>query len=189
MPKDNIQRALDKADGADAENYEEAVYEGYGSGGVGFVIEALTDNRNRTAANLRKILNKAGGTLAEGGAVTFMFEQLGTVVFPPGVAKDDVVLEAAIEAGADDVFSDDEEHRIVCARENLGEVAGAMEETLGAAPEQARLIWSAYTPHPVDESGAEKVMNLLETLNDDEDVQAVYTNVEFGDEAFAKLLT
>ena len=186
MPKDNIQRAVGKAEGGDAADYQEVLYEGYGPGGVGFVVEALTDNRNRTAASIRARFSKGGGTLAEGGAVIFMFDRLGEIVFPPATAKVEAVLEAAIEAGAEDVASDADGHRIFCSRGNLGEAARVLEERLGAAPERARLIWWPRDGIPVEGADAEKAAVLFESLNEDDDVQAVYTNFEMTDEVFAR---
>ena len=133
MPKDNIQRAINKASGGDAENYEEVRYEGYGPGGVAVIVEALTDNRNRTASNVRAAFTKAGGALGETGSVSFMWDRAGEIYYPAKAGSADKVMEAAIEAGADDVSVDEEGHAILCAFEDIGEVSKALEAALGEA--------------------------------------------------------
>ncbi|CAM1627708.1 YebC/PmpR family DNA-binding transcriptional regulator [Bartonella sp. M0283] len=186
MPKDNIERAIKKAAGNDSENYEEVRYEGYGPAGVAVIVEALTDNRNRTASNVRAAFTKAGGALGETGSVGFMFNRVGEIVYKPEAGDADKVMEAAIEAGADDVQSDEDEHVITCAFENVGEVSKALEAALGEA-ESVKVVWKPTTTTPVDEEKAESVLRLISTLEEDDDVQNVYANFEVSDEVMAKL--
>ncbi|TKT75446.1 YebC/PmpR family DNA-binding transcriptional regulator [Aquamicrobium sp. LC103] len=186
MPKDNIQRAINKAAGGDAENYEEVRYEGYGPGGVAVIVEALTDNRNRTASNVRAAFTKAGGALGETGSVAFMFDRVGEIVYKPEAGDADKVMEAAIEAGADDVQSDEDGHVILCAFESIGDVTSALEAALGEA-ESVKTIWKPQTTTPVDEDRAQSILKLVATLDDDDDVQNVYANFEVDDETMAKL--
>ncbi|MDF1633693.1 YebC/PmpR family DNA-binding transcriptional regulator [Mycoplana sp. MJR14] len=186
MPKDNIDRAIKKASGGDAENYEEIRYEGYGPGGVAVIVEALTDNRNRTASSVRSTFTKAGGALGETGSVSFSFDRVGEITYKLSAGDADAVMEAAIEAGADDVETDDEVHTIYCAFENIGEVSKALEGTLGEA-ETVKAIWKAQNTVPVDEEKAQSLMKLIDTLEDDDDVQNVYSNFEVSDEVMAKL--
>ncbi|MGY6707665.1 MAG: YebC/PmpR family DNA-binding transcriptional regulator [Rhizobiaceae bacterium] len=186
MPKDNIERAINKASGGDSENYEEVRYEGYGPGGVAVIVEALTDNRNRTASNVRAAFTKAGGSLGETGSVAFMFDRVGEIVYATGAGDADTVMEAAIEAGADDVASDENGHVIICAFEDIGEVTSALEASLGAA-ESVKAIWRPQTGTPVDEDRAQSVLKLIAVLDDDDDVQNVYANFEVDDETLAKL--
>lgn len=186
MPKDNIQRAVNKATGGDSESYEEVRYEGYGPGGVAVIVEALTDNRNRTASNVRAAFTKSGGALGETGSVGFMFSRVGEIIYPPEAGDADAIMEAAIMAGAEDVSSSEEEHNIICAFEDIGEVSTALEEALGEAS-SVRAIWKPQTSAPVDEDKAESVLRLIGTLDDDDDVQNVYANFEVSDEVMAKL--
>jgi YebC/PmpR family DNA-binding regulatory protein len=186
MPKDNIQRAINKAAGGDTENYEEVRYEGYGPGGVAVIVEALTDNRNRTASNVRAAFTKAGGALGETGSVGFMFARMGEIVYPTSAGSADKVMEAAIEAGADDVESGETGHTILCAFENIGEVSEALEKTLGEA-ESVKAVWKPQTSTPVDADKAESVLRLVERLEDDDDVQNVYANFEVDEATLAKL--
>ncbi|MCQ8784222.1 YebC/PmpR family DNA-binding transcriptional regulator [Mangrovibrevibacter kandeliae] len=186
MPKDNIDRAIKKASGADSENYDEVRYEGYGPGGVAIIVEALTDNRNRTASNVRSYFTKAGGALGETGSVGFMFDRVGEIVYPASAGDADTVMEAAIEAGADDVQSDEENHTIITAFEDLGEVSSALEAKLGEA-ESVKVIWRPQTGTPVDEEKAQSIMKLIANLDDDDDVQNVYANFEVDDEVMARL--
>lgn len=186
MPKDNIDRAIKKASGGDAENYEEIRYEGYGPGGVAVIVEALTDNRNRTASSVRSTFTKAGGALGETGSVSFSFDRVGEITYKLSAGDADAVMEAAIEAGADDVETDDEVHTIYCGFENIGEVSKALEATLGEA-ETVKAIWKAQNTVPVDEEKAQSLMKLIDTLEDDDDVQNVYSNFEVSDEVMAKL--
>ncbi|WP_028033615.1 YebC/PmpR family DNA-binding transcriptional regulator [Chelativorans sp. J32] len=186
MPKDNIERAIKKAQGNDAETYEEVRYEGYAPGGVAVIVEALTDNRNRTASNIRAAFTKAGGALGETGSVSFMFDRVGEIVYPAAAGNADAVMEAAIEAGADDVQSDEDGHVIICAFENIGEVTAALEKTLGEA-ESVKTIWRPQTTTPVDEERAQSILKLIGVLEDDDDVQNVYANFEVDDATMAKL--
>ncbi|MEK1854780.1 MAG: YebC/PmpR family DNA-binding transcriptional regulator [Phyllobacterium sp.] len=186
MPKDNIERAIKKAAGGDADNYEEVRYEGYGPGGVAVIVEALTDNRNRTASNVRAAFTKAGGAMGETGSVGFMFNRVGEITYKPEAGNADKVMEAAIEAGADDVTSDEDGHVILCGFEDIGEVSKALESTLGEA-ESIKAIWKPQTTAPVDEEKAQSVLRLISTLDDDDDVQNVYANFEVSDEVLAKL--
>ncbi|MEB2845768.1 YebC/PmpR family DNA-binding transcriptional regulator [Rhizobiales bacterium RZME27] len=186
MPKDNIDRAIKKASGADAETYDAIRYEGYGPGGTAVIVEALTDNRNRTASNVRSTFSKAGGALGETGSVSFSFDHVGEITYKASVGDADKVMEAAIEAGAEDVVSDEDGHTIYCGFEDMNEVSKALEGVLGEA-ETVKAIWKAQTPIEVDEDRALSIMKLIETLEDDDDVQAVYSNFEVSDEVMAKL--
>ncbi|WP_062228875.1 YebC/PmpR family DNA-binding transcriptional regulator [Aureimonas frigidaquae] len=186
MPKDNIERAIKKAAGGEGDNYETVRYEGYGPGGVAVIVEALTDNRNRTAANVRSYFTKSGGALGETGSVGFMFDRVGEILYPAKAGDADTVMEAAIEAGADDVQSDEDGHRIITAFEDIGEVAAALEKTLGEA-ESVKAIWRPQTGAPVDEEKAQSVLRLIANLDDDDDVQNVYANFEVDDEVMARL--
>ncbi|MEJ6783504.1 YebC/PmpR family DNA-binding transcriptional regulator [Aminobacter sp. Piv2-1] len=186
MPKDNIARAISKASMGDAENYEEVRYEGYGPGGIALIVEALTDNRNRTASNVRAAFTKAGGAMGETGSVSFMWDRVGEIVYEAKAGDADKVMDAAIEAGADDVQSDEDGHTITCAFENLGEVSKALESSLGDA-ESVKIVWKPQNNIPVDEERAQSLMKLVATLEDDDDVQNVYANFEVDDETLAKL--
>ena len=186
MPKDNIERAIKKASGADAENYDEVRYEGYAPGGVAVIIEALTDNRNRTAGEVRSYFTKAGGALAETGAVSFMFDRVGLVEFDRKVASEDAVLEAALEAGAEDVASTEETHEITTSLEGLRDVAKNLEEKFGE-PKKAALVWRPQNTVTVDDEAGEKILKLVGSLEDNDDVQNVYVNAEFSDALLAKL--
>ncbi|MBY3382149.1 YebC/PmpR family DNA-binding transcriptional regulator [Rhizobium laguerreae] len=186
MPKDNIDRAIKKAAGADGENYDEVRYEGYGPGGTAIIVEALTDNRNRTASNVRSSFTKAGGALGETGSVSFSFDHVGEITYKLSVGDGDKVMEAAIEAGADDVESDEDGHYITCAFEGLGEVAKALESSLGEA-ETVKAVWRAQNNVPIDEEKAQSLLKLIDSLEDDDDVQNVYSNFEVSEEVLAKL--
>jgi len=186
MPKENIQRAINKASGGDAENYEEVRYEGYGPGGIAVIVEALTDNRNRSASNVRAAFTKAGGALGETGSVSFMWDRVGEIVYPASAGSADQVMEAAIEAGAEDVQSDEESHTILCAFEDLGDVSKALEASLGEA-QSLKAIWKPQNTIPVDEDRARSVLKLIATLEDDDDVQNVYANFEVDEATMAKL--
>lgn len=186
MPKENIERAIKKATGGEGENYEEVRYEGYGPGGVAVIVETLTDNRNRTGGAVRSYFAKAGGALGETGSVGFMFNHVGEIVYPARVGSEEKVLEAAIEAGADDVVSDAERHVITCAFESLNEVSKALEGVLGE-PESAKAVWRPTTTTTLDEDKAQSMLKLIDTLEDDDDVQNVYSNFEVSDEVMAKL--
>ena len=186
MPKDNIQRAIDKASKGDGENYEEVRYEGYGPGGVALIVEALTDNRNRTATNVRTAFAKNGGNLGASGAVSHGFERLGLIEYPASAGDEDKVLEAAIEAGADDVESDEDGHAIWVAVENLHPVARELEKALGEA-EGVKLAWKPSLKAEVGEADAATLLKLIDVLDDDDDVQTVWGNYEIPDEVMAKL--
>jgi YebC/PmpR family DNA-binding regulatory protein len=186
MPKDNIERAIKKALGGEGENYEEVRYEGYGPGGVAVIVETLTDNRNRTGGAVRSYFTKAGGALGETGSVGFMFNHVGEILYPARAGSEDKVLEAAIEAGADDVVSDAERHTITCAFESLNEVSKALEAVLGEA-ESAKAVWRPTTTTSLDEERAQSMLKLIDTLEDDDDVQNVYSNFEVSEETLAKL--
>ena len=186
MPKDNIQRAINKAAGGEGDNYEEVRYEGYGPGGVAVIVEALTDNRNRSASNVRAAFTKAGGALGETGSVSFMWDRVGEIYYPASAGDAEKVMEAAIEAGAEDVQSDAEGHTIYCAFEEIGEVSKALEAALGEA-ESVKAIWKPQNNIPVDEDRAQSILKLVATLEDDDDVQNVYANFEVDDATLAKL--
>jgi YebC/PmpR family DNA-binding regulatory protein len=186
MPKDNIQRAIDKASGGDAENYEEIRYEGFGPGGVALIVEALTDNRNRTATNVRTIFSKNGGNLGASGSVSHGFERLGLIEYPVSASDSEKVLEAAIEAGADDVESDEDGHRIWTSVDSLHEVAKAIESLLGE-PESTKLAWRPQTEVEVRGGDAEQLMKLMDALDDDDDVQTVWGNERVSDEELERL--
>jgi YebC/PmpR family DNA-binding regulatory protein len=186
MSKDVIDRAIKKAAGGDAETYEEIRYEGFGPGGVGVIVEVLTDNRNRAASNVRSIFGKNGGNLGETGAVSFMFDRVGQIVYPAAAGSEDAVMEAAIEAGADDVESDEETHTIYTAFEALSEVAGSLEKTLGEAKSTA-IAWRPKTLTPVSGDPAATLMKLIDALEDDDDVQNVYTNEDIPADELERL--
>ena len=186
MPKDNIQRAVNKGSGADGEDYSEVRYEGYGPGGVAVIVEALTDNRNRTAGAVRSYFTKMGGAMGETGSVSFMFDRVGEIVYPAAAGDADTVLEAAVEAGASDVRSDAERHVILTTFEELGVVARALEEKLGE-PESVHSIWQPQTTTPVEGEKAESLMRLIETLEEDDDVQNVYANYEVDEATLRQL--
>ena len=186
MPKDNIQRAIDKASGGDAENYEEIRYEGFGPGGVALVVEALTDNRNRTATNVRTAFSKNGGNLGASGSVSHGFDRLGLIEYPATAGDDEKVLEAAIEAGADDVESDEDGHRIWTSVDGLHGVARALEAALGE-PEGVKLAWRPRTNVEVGEEDAAQLLKLVDTLEEDDDVQTVWGNYEVPDAVLEKL--
>ncbi len=181
VPKDVIDRAIKKSQGGDAESYDEIRYEGYGPNGVAVIVEAMTDNRNRTASNVRSTFGKSGGNLGETGSVSFMFDRKGEIMYPVSVGDADTVMMAAIEAGAEDVESDEDGHWIYCADTDLNEVATALEAELGES-ETTKLIWKPQTRTPLDLDGVQKLMKLVETLEDDDDVQNVTTNFEASDE-------
>jgi YebC/PmpR family DNA-binding regulatory protein len=186
MPKDNIDRAIKKAIGGDAENYDEIRYEGYGPGGVAVIVEVLTDNRNRTAGEVRASFTKSGGNLAETGAVSFMFDHVGVVEFDAKVASADAVLEAAIDAGAEDVTSSENGHEIYTTQESLREVAKALEAKFGE-PRKAALVWKPQNTVAVNDEQGEKLLKLIETLNEHDDVQNVYANFEVSDALMQKV--
>jgi len=184
VPKDVIDRAIKKSQGGDAENYDEIRYEGYGPNGVAIIVEAMTDNRNRTASTVRSTFSKNGGNLGETGSVGFMFDRTGEVVYPAEIADADTVMMAAIEAGAEDVQSDDDNHVIYCADTDLNDVSTALEAALGES-ESTKLIWKPNLTTEVDLEGLVKLMKLLDTLEEDDDVQQVTANFEASDEVMA----
>jgi YebC/PmpR family DNA-binding regulatory protein len=186
MPKDNIQRAIDKASGSDGENYEEMRYEGYGPGGVSLIVEALTDNRNRTATNVRTAFSKNGGNLGASGAVSHGFDRLGLISYAAKAGDADAIFEAALEAGADDVESSEEGHDIWTSMENLHPVAKALEAALGD-PDGVKLAWRPQTQVSVDEAVAASLMKLIDMLEEDDDVQTVWGNYDVSDEIMETL--
>jgi YebC/PmpR family DNA-binding regulatory protein len=186
VPKDNIQRAIDKAAGGDAEDYEELRYEGFGPGGVSLIVEALTDNRNRTATNVRTAFSKNGGNLGASGSVSHGFERLGLIAYPAAAGSADQILDAAIEAGAEDVESDEDGHQIWTAQEDLHGVARALEDALGEA-ESVKLAWRPSTSVEVDGDNAGQLIKLIDALEEDDDVQTVWGNYEVSDEVMEKL--
>jgi YebC/PmpR family DNA-binding regulatory protein len=186
MPKDNIDRAIKKAAGGDAENYDEIRYEGYGPGGVAVIVEVLTDNRNRTAGEVRATFAKSGGNLAETGAVSFMFDHVGVVEYDAKVGSADAMLEAAIEAGAEDVVSNESGHEVYAASDALREVAKALEVKFGE-PRKAALVWKPQNTVAVNDEQGEKLFKLIESLNEHDDVQNVYANFEVSDALMQKL--
>ena len=186
MPKDNIQRAIDKSSMGDAENYEDIRYEGFGPGGVSLIVEALTDNRNRTATNVRTSFSKNGGNLGASGSVSHGFDRMGLITYPATAGTADEVLEAAIEAGADDVESDEDGHQIWTAQESLHEVAKALEAALGE-PESTKLAWRPQTPVEVGSDDAAQLLKLIDTLEEDDDIQTVWGNYHVPDEVMEKI--
>ena len=186
MPKDNIQRAIDKASAGDDENYEEVRYEGYGPGGSAIIVEALTDNRNRTATAVRTAFSKNGGNLGTEGSVAHGFERLGLIEYPVSIGGEDKVLMAALEAGAQDIESDDGGHTIWTAPDDLHAVADALEKALGE-PENVKLAWKPNLTVEMDEDGAGTLLKLIDTLDDDDDVQTVWGNYEIDDEIMDRI--
>jgi YebC/PmpR family DNA-binding regulatory protein len=187
MPKDNIDRAIKRgAGGEDGTDFEEIRYEGYGPGGVAMIVETLTDNRNRTASEIRTVFNKNGGTLGGSGNVSFLFERVGLVLYGAAAASPDAMFEAALEAGANDVESNDGGHEIICAPDDLSVVCAFLDAKFGS-PEAARLDWKAESAIPVGEEDAETLFKLLEALDDNDDVQRVATNFEVADEILERL--
>ncbi|HEY0027443.1 MAG TPA: YebC/PmpR family DNA-binding transcriptional regulator [Allosphingosinicella sp.] len=186
MPKDNIQRAIDKSSMGDAENYEDIRYEGFGPGGVSLIVEALTDNRNRTATNVRTAFAKNGGNLGASGSVSHGFDRMGLITYPAKAGSADDLFEAATDAGADDVESDEDGHQIWTAQDSLHEVAKALEKSLGE-PESSKLAWRPQTPVDVGEDNAPLLMKLIDTLEEDDDIQTVWGNYQVSDEVMEKL--
>ena len=186
MPKDNIQRSIDKASASDAENYEEIRYEGFGPGGVSIIVEALSDNRNRTATNVRTIFSKNGGNLGASGSVSHGFDRMGLIEYPATTGDEEKVLEAAIEAGADDVQSDEDGHEIWTTIDSLHEVAKALEAALGEA-EAVKLGWKPQNETTVVGADAATLMKLIDALEEDDDVQTVWGNYDVPDEELEKL--
>ena len=181
-----IERAIRKSQGGDAEHYDEMRYEGYGPGGVAVIVEVLTDNKNRTAGDVRATFTKAGGNLAETGAVSFMFDHVGVVEFDAKVANAEQMLEAAIDAGAEDVTSSEGGHEVYTTTDSLRDVAKALEAKFGE-PRKAALVWKPKNTVAVDDDKGEQLLGLLETLNEHDDVQNVYANFEVSDALMAKV--
>ena len=186
MPKDNIERAIKKATGGDAEDIVPVRYEGYGPGGVAIVVEALTENRNRTGAAVRAAFSKHGGNLGATGSVSHMFDHVGEIAYPPEAGNADTILEAAVDAGADDALSDEYGHLITTSFDSLGTVASALEEALGEA-KSVKAVWRPNITSDVDEGNAATILKLIDVLEDDDDVQSVYANFEISDEILTKL--
>ncbi|MEC8291186.1 MAG: YebC/PmpR family DNA-binding transcriptional regulator [Pseudomonadota bacterium] len=186
MPKDNIDRAIKKSADADGENYDEVRYEGFGPGGIGVIVETLTDNRNRTASDVRSTFSKSGGNMGETGSVSFMFDRVGSIEYGPDAADAETVFEAAIEAGAEDVVSGEDGHEIICSMEDLHGVVDALAGVLGE-PQAASIVWKPQNDVPVDAESAEKVLKFMDVLDDLDDVQNVYANFDIADEVMEKL--
>ena len=186
MPKDNIDRVIKKAEGGEGEIYDEIRYEGYGPGGTALIVEAMTDNKNRTASEVRAAFSKFGGSLGETGSVSFMFDRVGQIIFAAEVADADSMFEAALEAGADNVESDDEGHEITCATEDYNSVVEALEASFGA-PAEAGLVWKPQNTIEVNEDQAGTLIKLLDMLDDNDDVQNVSSNFDISDEIMARL--
>ena len=187
MPKDNMERAIKKgAGGGEGDDFEEIRYEGYGPGGIAIVIEALTDNRNRTASEVRAIFSKHGGSLAETGAVSFLFDRVGEIRFASSEADSDTIFEAALEAGAEDVITNDESHEIICTPTELHAISNALETSFGE-PQSAKLVWRPQNTVQVDDNDVPKLLNFFESLDDNDDVQTVSANFEIADDVIEKL--
>ena len=186
MPKDNIERVLKRAEGGEGEQYEEIRYEGFGAGGTAFIVEALTDNRNRTASEIRAAFSKFGGSLGETGSVSFMFDKVGQIIYPVEVTNAESMFEAALEAGAQDVETDDGTHLITTAPEDFNAAREKLEEIFGA-PEEAQLTWVAQNTLDVNEDQARTLLKFIDTLEDNDDVQSLSFNFEISDEILTKL--
>lgn len=187
MPKDTVERAIKRGSGAEgADNYEEVRYEGYGPGGVAVIVEALTDNRNRTAGEVRAAFSKNGGALGETNSVAFMFDRVGEIVFPVKAATAEALFEGALEAGAEDVQSDEESHSVTCAQDDFAAVREALEKKFGD-PSSAKLVWKAKTTTPVEGEKAETLFKMIEVLEDSDDVQTVYANFDISEDELKKL--
>ena len=186
VPKDVIDRAIKKSTAGEGDDYEEIRYEGYGPNGIAVIVEAMTDNKNRTASNVRSIFSKNGGNLGETGSVGFMFERKGEIIFPSEVGDDDTVMMAAIDSGAEDVESSKDGHIIWCIDTNLSEVAAALESDLGES-QSTKLIWQPNTTTELDLEGMQKLMKLVDALEDDDDVQRVTTNFEVNDDVMSQI--
>ena len=187
MSKDVIERAIKKSQGGDAESYEEVRYEGFGPAGVAIIVEALTDNRNRTAADVRAAFSKYGGALGENGSVTFMFNRVGSILYPASIGDADAMLEAAIEAGADESISGSEGHEFLCRVEDFAAVRDALEAKLAQPPQSAKIVWRPLNTVAVNDSAGETLSKLLDTLDDHDDVQNVYANYEMSEALMEKL--
>ena len=186
VPKDVIERAIKKSTAGDGDDYEEIRYEGYGPNGIAVIVEAMTDNKNRTASNVRSIFSKNGGNLGETGSVGFMFERKGEIIFPAEIGDEDTVMMAAIESGAEDVESSEDGHIIWCIDKNLSDVAAVLESELGES-QSTKLVWKPNTTTELDLEGMQKLMKLVDALEDDDDVQRVTTNFEINDEVMSQI--
>ena len=187
MPKDTVERAIRRGAGEEgAENYEEVRYEGYGPGGIAIIVEGLTDNRNRTASDIRAAFTKAGGSLGESNSVSFLFDRVGEIVYPAAAASADQMFEAAVEAGADNVESSADAHTTTCGVDDLNAVRDTLEKRFGAA-QSAKLVWRPKAMAPVAGEAAQSLLKLLESLEDSDDVQSVYANFEMADDVMAEL--
>ena len=186
MPKDNIERVLKRAEGGEGENYDEIRYEGYGPGGTALIVETMTDNRNRTASEVRAAFNKYGGSLGETGSVSFMFDRVGQVIYLADAADSDTMFEAALDAGADNVESDENGHEVTCAPDDFNAVREALEAVFGV-PEESGLVWKPQNLIPVDDAQAATLLKLLDVLDDNDDVQTVSSNFDISEDIIAKL--
>ena len=186
MPKDNIERVLKRAEGGEGEQYEEIRYEGYGAGGTAFIVEALTDNRNRTASEVRAAFSKFGGSLGETGSVSFMFDKVGQIIYPVEIINADSMFEAALEAGAQDVETDNDTYLVTTVSEDFNAAREKLEEIFGA-PEEAQLTWVAQNTLDVNEDQARTLLKFIDTLEDNDDVQSLSFNFEISDEILTKL--
>ncbi|MEO0784446.1 MAG: YebC/PmpR family DNA-binding transcriptional regulator [Pseudomonadota bacterium] len=188
LPKDNIKRAIDKGAGGGGDDYVDIRYEGFGPGGVGVIVEASTDNKNRAASEIRSTFSKNGGNLGETGSVSFGFDQVGEIIYPAEIGEEDDVMMAAIEAGATDMERDGDTYIIYTEREGLNEVAGALDETWKEVEATStKLIWKPQNTVPVEGQAAETLMKLLDVLDELDDVQNVYDNSELSDEEAERL--
>jgi len=187
MPKDTVERAIKRGSGGgEGESYDEVRYEGYGPGGIAVIVEGLTDNRNRTASDVRAAFAKAGGNLGETNSVSFLFDRVGQVIYPAATASAEAMFEAAAEAGAEDVESNDEEHLIQCTSDALNSVRDALDKRFGA-PLSAKVVWKPKTLVTVEGETAEALFKLLEALDDSDDVQNVFANFDVSDDVLARL--
>ena len=186
MPKDNIERIIKKVEGGDDVNYEEIRYEGYGPGGTALIVETMTDNRNRTASEVRAAFSKYNGSLGETGSVSFMFDKVGEILFTADVADADAMFEAALEAGADNVESDDDGHVIICAIEDFNTVRDALEQAFGA-PTEAAIVWKPQNLVEVSADHAKGLLKLMDVLDDNDDVQAISSNFDISEEVLAAI--
>jgi YebC/PmpR family DNA-binding regulatory protein len=184
MPRDNIDRAIKKAQGGDVDALEEIRYEGFGPGGAGLIVEVLTDNRNRAAANVRALFSRHGGNMGDTGSVAFMFERQGEIRYPAAAGSEEAILEAAIDAGAEDTEADEDGHAIFTAYEDLAAVAEILEGVLGA-PTSAKIVWRPRSDTPLDAAQSATLIKLVSALEDDDDVQSVWTNAEIDEEVLA----
>ncbi len=186
MSKDVIERAVKKALGGEGENYDEVRYEGFGPGGAAIIVEALTDNRNRTASDVRAAFAKYGGAMGETGSVSFQFDHVGSITYPADKGDGEAMLDVAIEAGASECLSDEDGHEFLCAMEDFGTVRDALEAKLGE-PSAAKILWKPTSMVPVNDDSGETLSKLLDTLDDHDDVQNIYANCEFSDSLMEKL--